>query len=176
MCLVMFTPCVFCVYCGLISKLIVALWLLASSQRFPFFGGQYVKAYLSSNGYISFGGAADDFEGKISGVFSRKLGNPYSDKSTGTVHRFSRRPLLFPRISGLYTDLEPETNRTKAGTTNGYSNNEVSVMKIRGDGDEARLVVTFNNVPLDTSISGRGDDNWEGSTFQISLFPNSSQK
>jgi hypothetical protein len=139
--------------------------------RFPFFGGEYLKAYLSSNGYITFGGPADDFEGNIAGIFSRALGNPFADKSSttehksqGNVHRYSRTPLLLPRISGFYTDLEPETNRT--GQTH-----DVTVMKITGDGEEARLVVTFNNVPLDTSISGR--TNWEGSTFQIALFPNS---
>ena len=142
------------------------------TKRFPYFGGDYSEAYLSSNGFITFGGSSDDYEGNIAGIFSKALGNPFADKSTGTVHRFSRRPLLLPRISGFYTDLEPETNRS------GYVTN-VTWMKVcdPAEGKEnARLVITFNNVPLDTRLSGRGtrasgNDNWEGNTFQMALFP-----
>ena len=131
-------------------------------QRFPFFGGEYSKAFLSSNGYITFGDPADDYEGTIQGVFSRPMGNPFASKSTAVLHRYSRRPLLLPRISGFYTDLEPETNRTDSTKFPDYSGMSVTLMKVKGathNASDARVVVTFKKVPLDTSITGR--DVWE---------------
>ncbi|MBX9600393.1 MAG: hypothetical protein K2X35_05295 [Bryobacteraceae bacterium] len=97
--------------------------------RFPFYGGSYDRLWLNSDGNLT-------FEGPDATVSDRSLG------------RFLAG---LPRISALFTDLNPPASRSG-----------VSVLAASN-----RWVVTWRDVPLFSDISAG-----QLQTFQIRIYPN----